>query len=141
LDVETNRDLNTGCTGKDLEPLGGRAQISLTLTVQESSPWKTFVELFDYAKKNPDRLRVGTPGIEAAANLDLQITQSLTDTQFIHIPITKDPAVSLLGGHIEIVLLPVTEVISYAQAGRLRILLVSNKMPELPNVRTARDLG
>lgn len=126
---------------KDLEPLGGRALISFTVTVQESSPWKTFAELIDCAKKNPDKLRVGTPGIETAANFDLQIVQSLTDTRFIHIPITKGPAVSLLGGHIEVVVLPITEVISYAQAGKLRILLVSNKLPELPNVPTLRELG
>ena len=128
-------------TNKDLDPLGGRALISFTVTVQESSPWKTFAELIDYAKKNPEKLRVGTPGIETAANFDLQIIQSLTDTQFIHIPITKGPAVSLLGGHIEVVVLPVTEVISYAQAGKLRILLVSNKLPEFPNVPTLRELG
>jgi tripartite-type tricarboxylate transporter receptor subunit TctC len=126
---------------KDLEPLGGRALISFTVTVQESSPWKTFAELIEYAKKNPEKLRVGTPGIETASNFDLQIIQSLTDTQFIHIPITKGPAVSLLGGHIEVVVLPITEVISYAQAGKLRILLVSNKLPELPNVPTLKELG
>ena len=126
---------------KELEPLGGRALISFTVTVQESSPWKTFGELIDYAKKNPEKLRVGTPGIETAANFDLQIIQNLTDTRFIHITITKGPAVSLLGGHIEVVVLPITEVISYAEAKKLRILLVSNKMPEIPNVPTPRELG
>ncbi|HUL29167.1 MAG TPA: tripartite tricarboxylate transporter substrate binding protein [Thermodesulfobacteriota bacterium] len=128
-------------TDKDLEPLGGRALISFTVAVQESSPWKTFAELIDYAKKNPEKLRVGTPGIETAANFDLQIIQTLTDTRFIHIPITKGPAVSLLGGHIEVVVLPITEVISYTQAGKLRILLTSNKLAELPNVPTPRELG
>ncbi|MCJ7783434.1 MAG: tripartite tricarboxylate transporter substrate binding protein [Desulfobacterales bacterium] len=126
---------------KELEPLGGRALISFTVTVQENSPWKTFGELIDYAKKNPEKLRVGTPGVETTANFDLQIIQSLTNTQFIHIPITKGPAVSLLGGHIEVVVLPITEVISYAEAKKLRILLVSNKMPEIPDVPTPRELG
>ncbi len=127
---------------KDLEPLGGRALISFTVTVQESSPWKTFAELIDYAKKNPGKLRVGTPGIQTAANFDLQIIQSATGAQFNHVPIVKGPAVSLLGGHIEVVVLPITEVISHAQAGKFRILLVSNKMPELlPNVPTPRELG
>ena len=126
---------------KELEPLGGRALISFTVTVQENSPWKTFDELIDYAKKNPEKLRVGTPGIETAANFDLQIIQNLTDTRFIHIPITKGPAVSLLGGHIEVVVLPITEVISYAEAKKLRILLVSNKMPEIPSVPTPKELG
>ena len=126
---------------KELAPLGGRALISFAVAVQESSPWKTFPELIEYAKKNPEKVRVGTPGVETTANFDLQIIQSLTGARFIHIPMTKGPAVALLGGHIEAVVLPVTEVISYAEAGKLRILLVSNKMPELPNVSTPGELG
>jgi tripartite-type tricarboxylate transporter receptor subunit TctC len=126
---------------RDLEPLGGRALVPFTVTVQESSPWKTFAELIEHAKKNPETLRVGTPGVETASNFDLQIIQSLTGTQFTHIPIARGPAVSLLGGHIEVVVLPITEVMSYAQAGKMRILLVSNKIPELPNVPTPKELG
>jgi len=126
---------------KELEPLGGRALISFTVAVQESSPWKTFAELIDHAKKNPEKLRVGTPGIETASNFDLQIIQIQTDTKFTHIPIVKGPAVSLMGGHIEAVVLPITEVMSYAEGGKLRILLVSNKLPELPTVPTLKELG
>ena len=126
---------------KELAPLGGRALVSFAVAVQENSPWKTFQEFIEYAKKNPEKLRVGTPGIETAANFDLQIIQTLTDTRFSHIPIVKGPAVSLLGGHIEVVVLPITEVISYAEAKKLRILLVSNKMPEIPNVPTPAELG
>jgi len=40
---------------KDLEPLGLSLFLPLTVAVQESSPWKTFGELVDYAKKNPGR--------------------------------------------------------------------------------------
>jgi tripartite-type tricarboxylate transporter receptor subunit TctC len=125
----------------DLEALGGRALVPFTVAVQEESPWKTFADLVDYAKKNPEKLRVGTPGVETAANFDLQIIQSLTGTQFTHVPIAKGPAVSLLGGHIEVVVLPITEVISYAQAGKLRVLMVSNKIPVLPSVPTPKELG
>jgi len=47
---------------KDLEPLGLHCFFPLTVTVQEGSPWKTFGELVDYAKKNPGNVRVSTPG-------------------------------------------------------------------------------
>lgn len=126
---------------KDLEPLGGRALVPFTVAVQESSPWKTFGELIDYAKKNPDTLRVGTPGVETAANFDLLIIQSETGARFNHIPIVKGPAVSLLGGHIEVVVLPITEVAAYTQAGKMRILMASNKLPDFPKVPTPRELG
>jgi tripartite-type tricarboxylate transporter receptor subunit TctC len=126
---------------KDLDPLGGRALVPFTVAVQESSPWKTLEELIEHAKKNPETLRVGTPGVETASNFDLQIIQSLTGAKFTHIPIVKGPAVALLGGHIEVVVLPITEVVSYAQAGKMRILATSNKLAEFPNVPTLKELG
>jgi len=45
-----------------LEPLGLHCFFPLALAVQASSPWKTFDELIDYAKKNPGKLRVATHG-------------------------------------------------------------------------------
>ena len=126
---------------KDLDPLGGRTVISFTLAVQSSSPWKNFAELMDYAKKNPGQLRAATPGIETTANFDLQIMQSLTGAQFNHVPMVKGPAVALLGGHIEVAVIPITETFSYAQAGKFRILVTSDKLPQMPEVPTLRDLG
>jgi tripartite-type tricarboxylate transporter receptor subunit TctC len=126
---------------KDLEPLGGRTVISFTVAVQESSPWKRFAELIEYAKKNPGNLRAATPGIETTANFDLQIIQSLTGAQFNHVPMVKGPAVALLGGHIEVVVIPITETVAYAQSGKFRILLTSEKIPQLPETPTLRELG
>ena len=48
---------------KDLEPLGVYVFYPLTVTVQASSPWKTFQEFVDYAKKNPGKIRASTSGI------------------------------------------------------------------------------
>ena len=45
---------------KDLEPLGLHLFFAHAIAVQASAPWKTFGELLDYAKKNPDKLRVST---------------------------------------------------------------------------------
>jgi tripartite-type tricarboxylate transporter receptor subunit TctC len=126
---------------KDLDPLGGRTIISFTLAVLESSPWKSFAELIDFAKKNPGNLRAATPGIETTANFDLQIIQSLTDAQFNHVPIVKGPAVALLGGHIEVVVIPITETAAFAQSGKFRILVASDKLPQFPKVPTLRELG
>jgi len=42
---------------KDFDPLGLHTFFPLAVAVQASSPWKTFNELVDYAKKNPGTLR------------------------------------------------------------------------------------
>jgi tripartite-type tricarboxylate transporter receptor subunit TctC len=126
---------------KDLEPLGGRALFPFTVVVREDSPWKTFGEFIDYAKKHPGEIRVGTPGIETISNFDLEIIKSQTGTEFTHVPIESGPAIALLGGHIEAAIIPITETVSYIQAGKLRLLLVSNKLPDFPNAPTMKELG
>ena len=71
---------------KDLDPLGLHLFVPLTVTVQESSPWKTFGELIDYAKKNPGKLRVSTIGVGAIDHFNLEMTQSITGARFTHVP-------------------------------------------------------
>jgi tripartite-type tricarboxylate transporter receptor subunit TctC len=126
---------------KDLDPLGGELIWPLTVTVQEGSPWKTFQELIDYAKKNPEKLRMGSIGLGSTDNFNLTIIQSLTGTQFTHVPMSTAPALSLLGGHIEVVMSPITEVNSYVQAGKLRLLLLTSKVAKYSHVPTLTELG
>jgi len=126
---------------RDLEPLGGEAVFPFTITVQEGSPWKTFPELLDYAKKNPGKLRVATPGILSTDNFNVQVVQALTGAQFTHVPMASGPAIALLGGHVEVTFSPITEVSQYVQAGKLRLLLLSTKLAQFPHVPTIRDFG
>ena len=128
---------------KDLEPLGLSLFLSLTVTVQESSSWKTFGELIDYAKKNPGKLRVSTIGVGSTDHFNLEIYQSLTGAQFTHVPFKGGEAVlaALLGGHVEVTCDALSKMLPHVNAGKLRILLLSKKMPEFPNIPTATELG
>lgn len=128
---------------KDLEPLGLHVSFSNVLAVQESSPWKTFAELVDYAKKNPRKVRVGTPGMGSISHFCLEMTESLTGAQFTHIPLKGGQAVitSLLGGHLEGIYTAPSQVLPHISAGKVRALLVSKRMPQFPNTPTITELG
>ncbi len=128
---------------KDLEPLGLHLFVPLTATVQESSPWKTFNELIDYAKKNPGKLRVSTIGVGAIDHFNLEVMQSITGAQFTHVPFKGGESVitALLGGHVEVTFDAFGKIIPHVEAGKLRILLVSKKIPGYPNIPTATELG
>ena len=126
---------------KDLECLGGEAVFPFTVTVQQDAPWKTFPELIDYAKKNPEKLRVSTPGVLSTDAYNVEIVQSLTGAKFTHVPMQSGPALALLGGHIELTFSPITEVAQYVRAGKLRLLLLSSKMTQFPNVPLITDFG
>ncbi len=126
---------------KDLDPLGGQLVWPLTVTVQEGSPWKTFNDLIEYAKKNPGKLRMGSIGLGSLDNFNMTIIQSLTGAQFTHVPMSSTPALALMGGHIELVMSPITEVNSYVDAGKLRLLLLTGKLSKYPSVPTLAELG
>jgi tripartite-type tricarboxylate transporter receptor subunit TctC len=128
---------------RDLEPLGLHLFVPLTVTVQASSPWKTFGELIDYAKKNPGKLRVSTIGVGAIDHFNLEIIQSITGAQFTHVPFKGGESVitALLGGHVEVTFDAFGKVMPHVTSGKLRILLISKKMDESPNIPTATELG
>jgi len=128
---------------KDFDPLGLHTFFPLAVAVQASSPWKTFNELVDYAKKNPGTLRVSTAGMGSTANFNVEITQSLTGAQFTHVPFKGGEAVvtALLGGHVEVTYDIVGKFMPHVEAGKLRLLLVSRKVSSLPNLPTIRELG
>ena len=128
---------------KDLEPLGLHLFLPQAVAVQESSPWKTFGELVDYAKKNPGKLRVSTIGIGSTSHFNLEIVQSLTGSQFTHVPFKGGESVTtaLLGGHVEVTLDAPSKMLPHVNAGKLRILLISKKLPELPNIPSITELG
>ena len=128
---------------KDFDPLGLHLFLPLTITVQESSPWKTFGELIDYAKKNPGKLRVSTIGVGGIDHFNLEIVQAITGAKFTHVPFKGGESVitALMGGHVEVTCDAFGKIIPHVNSGKLRILLVSRKMAGYPNIPTATELG
>jgi len=128
---------------KDIEPLGIHVFVPLTIAVQESSPWKTFQELVDYAKKNPGKLRVSTTGVGATDHFNVEIIQASAGIQFTHVPFKGGESVvtALLGGHVEICFDAYGKIKPHVDSGKLRFLLASQRIPESPNIPTAQDLG
>jgi len=128
---------------KDFDPLALHTFFPLSVAVQANSPWKTFKDLIDYAKKNPGKLRVSTAGVGSTSNFDVEIVQSLTGAQFTHVPFKGGEAVvtALLGGHVEVSFDIVGKFQPHVDAGKVRLLLVSRKLASLPNLPTITELG
>ena len=128
---------------KDFDYLGLHAFYPIAIAVRADSPWKTFSQLVDYARKNPGQLRVSTAGVGSTSNFDVEIVQSLTGAQFTHVPFKGGEAVTtaLLGGHVEVSFDIVGKFEPHVDAGKLRLLLVSRKVPSLPKLPTIAELG
>jgi tripartite-type tricarboxylate transporter receptor subunit TctC len=139
----TNPEIIKYDPAKDLEPLGLHYFFPMTITVRADSPWKTFTELVDYAKKKPEEVRVSTVGIASTPHFVLEMIQSLTDAKFTHVPFKGGEAVmvALLGGHVEVTCDGFAKVKPHIDAGKMRVLLITNKMPEFPEIPLITELG
>jgi tripartite-type tricarboxylate transporter receptor subunit TctC len=128
---------------KDLEPLGMHVVFPNAIAVQESSPFKNFSEMVDYGKKNPGKLRVSTIGIGSTPHFDLAMIQHLTGAQFTMIPFKGGPpaVTALLGGHVEATLTAVSLISPHVNSGKLRFILLTNKMRQFSNVPVITELG
>jgi tripartite-type tricarboxylate transporter receptor subunit TctC len=128
---------------KDVEPLGFHYFFPQTITVRSDAPWKTFPELIDYAKKNPGKLRVSTIGVGSTPHFILEMIMSITGTQFIHVPFEGGETVmtALLGGHVEVTCDGFAKVKPHADAGKMKVLLITNKMPAFPEIPTITEVG
>jgi tripartite-type tricarboxylate transporter receptor subunit TctC len=128
---------------KDLEPLAFHFIMPTTISVRADSPWKSFAELIDYAKKNPRKLRVSTTGVGSSPHFMVEMIQAMTGAQFTHVPFEGGESVvtALLGGHVEVTCDAYAKVKPHVESGKFRILLVTNKLPALPEIPTSTDLG
>ena len=128
---------------KDLEPLGLHCFFPHVIAVGADLPWKTFPELIDYAKKNPGKLRVSTVGISSTPHFILEMIQSITGAQFTHVPFKGGESVmtAILGGHVEVTCDGYAKVKPHSEAGKMRVLLVTEKLPSLPDIPMITELG
>lgn len=128
---------------KDLEFLGLYYYFPNTITVRSDSPWKNFPEFVDYAKKNPGKIRVSTTGVASGPHFVVEMIQAITGAQLTHIPFKGGESVvtAVLGGHVEATCDNVQKLKPHVDAGKLRFLLITTKMSDLPDVPTITEFG
>jgi tripartite-type tricarboxylate transporter receptor subunit TctC len=128
---------------KDIDSLGFHFLFPTTITVRSDSPWKTFPEFVDYARKNPLKIRISTMGIGTYPHLLCEMMQMLTGAKFTLVPFEggESSVTAVLGGHVEATCQSLAKVKPHIDAGKMRVLLINNKMPAFPQMPTITELG
>jgi tripartite-type tricarboxylate transporter receptor subunit TctC len=128
---------------KDLTPLGLSTISPAIVAVRNDAPYKNFKELVEYAKRNPGKIRCGTPGVGSGAHFNVEIIKTLTGAEITFVPYKgASPGVTaLLGGHVETTSMAIGVLISHMRSGSIKGVLASNKVPEFPEIPTLKQLG
>jgi len=128
---------------KDFEPLGLHMFFPVAIAVLENSPLKSFADFVEDGKKNPEKIRISSPGIQTTSSLNVFIIENVTGAKYIQIPYKEGVTAitSVLGGNVEAITFAFSGLIPFATSGKLRILLTSKKMSDFQNVPTFQELG
>ena len=128
---------------KDLDVLCLAVSTPLTISVKGDAPWKTFKELVDHMKKNPNQVRGSSSGVGSVGHFNFEIIQYEAGVPINMIPYKgASPAMTaLLGGHVEISTLSFSLIYPHFTAGALRPLVISNKVAKHPDIPTLKELG
>ncbi len=126
------------------------AQVNMdpgAITVRADSEWQTAEEFIEYAKANPEKVKVGNAGAGSIWHLVAATIEKETGVQFSHIPYDgAAPAVTaLLSKEVDAVTVSPAEVLAQVEAGELRTLAVASEervdiMPDVPTMEEA-NLG
>ena len=117
----------------------------VAIEARSDAPYKNWQELVDYAKKNPGKLSAGGPAPGGMMELTVIETAKSAGIDVTYIPFKGGgpSGQALLGGHIAYRVAQGSEVIPNVRAGKTRALAVGfpNRMPEMPDVPTFKELG
>jgi len=115
------------------------------VTVPADSKFKTFKDLIDAAKREPNAVIAGIASATGTARLFLYLLEKATGAQIKYVSFKSgsDAMTAVMGNHVHLTTENVSEVLGAVEAKKLRILAVpaQQRLPGLPDVPTLRELG
>jgi tripartite-type tricarboxylate transporter receptor subunit TctC len=128
---------------RDIAPVAGLTRDPDVMVVNPAFPAKTVLEFISYAKANPGKLNMASPGIGTSPHLAGELFKFMAGVDLTHVAYRSSaPAITdLLGGQVQVYFAPISACIEYVKAGRLRALAVTTatRAAALPDVPPLGD--
>ena len=126
---------------RDIAPVAIIIRFPNVVVVNPSVPVKTLPEFIAYAKANPGKLNMSSPGIGSTPHVAGELFKMMTGVDITHVPYRSVGAgiTDMLSGQVQVTFGTSASTIEYIRAGTLRALAVttatrSQVLPDLPTV-------
>jgi tripartite-type tricarboxylate transporter receptor subunit TctC len=121
------------------------AKSPLVLAAHPKVPVANLQELIAYAKANPGKLSVGTPGIGSQGHLTMELLQKSSGTQMNYVPYrgAGGSSADVIAGQIDLSMNFTPAMIGPIKDGSLRGLVVTTlqRSKQLPDIPTVSESG
>ena len=125
----------------DVAPVAGVIRFPNVMNVTPSVPAKTVPEFITYAKANPGKINMASPGIGSSPHMIGELFKMMAGVDIIHVPYRSVAAAmtDLISGQVHMMFATTAASVEYVKAGKLRALAVTSAMraellPDTPTV-------
>ncbi len=124
---------------RDTTAVGMICSAPFLLAANPALPTKTFPEFIAYAKANPGKINMASPGIGTTPHLMYELLKMMTGIQLVHVPYRTGYIPDLLSGQVQVAFSTITQALPYVKDGKLRGLALSSAarsdiLPDVPAI-------
>jgi tripartite-type tricarboxylate transporter receptor subunit TctC len=126
---------------RDIAPIAPIVRFPYIMVVNPSFPPKTLPEFIAYAKANPGKINMASPGIGSVPHVNGELFKVMTGINMVHVPYRSAAAVmaDLLSGQVQLYFGTTASSLEYVRAGKLRALAVTierrlDALPDIPAI-------
>jgi tripartite-type tricarboxylate transporter receptor subunit TctC len=122
----------------DIAPVANIIRVPAVMMVNPLVPAKTVPEFIAYAKANPGKINMSSPGIGSVNHILGELFMMMAGVNLVHVPYRSSQFPDLLGGQVQITFNPLPSSLDFIRAGKLRALGVTSatRQEVLPDVPT-----
>ncbi len=125
---------------QDIQPVSGVISVPAALIVNPSVPAKTVPEFIAYAKANPGKINMCSPGIGSINHALGELFNMVAGVQLVHVPYRTNYYTDLVSGQVQCTFNPLPSALGYIKSGQVRALGVTSAtrqaaFPDLPAIK------
>jgi len=127
---------------RDMAPVASLTRVPNVLEVHPSLPVKTVSEFIAYAKANPGKINMASPGTGSTPHVAGELFKMMAGVDMLHVPYRSGALADLIAGHVQVMFDGLPASIEQIRAGKLRALAVTTTMRSdaLPDIPTVGDV-
>jgi tripartite-type tricarboxylate transporter receptor subunit TctC len=125
----------------DIRPVAGIVRVPAVMIVTPSLPAQTVPEFVAYAKANPGKINMASPGIGSANHVFGELFKMMTRTNLTHVPYRDAWFADLFSGQTQVTFNPMPASLGFIKSGKVRALAVTSaaRQAVLPDVPTMAE--
>jgi tripartite-type tricarboxylate transporter receptor subunit TctC len=124
---------------RDIAPVAGIMRVPAVMMENPSVTAKTLPEFIAYAKANPGKINMSSPGIGTINHVAGELFKMMAGVDMVHIPYRTSQFPDLLAGQVQVTFNPLPASLDFVRSGKLRALAVTSAersaaLPDVPAI-------